>query len=43
MREASDVPVIAHAGRMHNYHITVSSYARRASVSDVKFSSRHRE
>ena len=27
MREASDALVIAHAGQMHNYHITVSSYA----------------
>ena len=25
--EAHDVPVIPHAGQMHNYHITMSSYA----------------
>jgi L-alanine-DL-glutamate epimerase-like enolase superfamily enzyme len=27
MCEANDVLVIPHAGQMHNYHITVSSYA----------------
>ena len=27
MCEANDVLVIPHAGQMHNYHITMSSYA----------------